>query len=374
MELSNNAWKRLTGKVVAAERKFERDIEAARAELDPFRPWEYQDVFSSASQKASLKFFSSVLFAWLDELSPILQSLEDLRYHINCVLTRLRKEVIDEKWPNSYTHAPIGKLKNELGFDGALIEWLEGRRKWQEYEARILPAVEDSANSALHGTSPAIHFIKEPLQRLTPVARTTLRASLLKTQAGFQDGVKTPLECWREAYDIIATEFDEAKLLSDELLDESIPRMVADASDTHGWGLEPMGKSIPSAIYNVQFGSQFLPPWRVEVFRESLKGRISYWRGQLMLYPTSVVEGGTRRGRPPKSEEHRRVASIVAKLGREWKGPDSLRSLAEQMDSDGIPLDTRSRTDGAETWMDKLDLGRINFVKAIEYRLKQAKK
>ncbi len=82
----------------------------------------------------------------------------------------------------------------------------------------------------------------------------------------------------------------------------------------------------------------------------------------------------SRRGRPGRPEAHARVADMVAEIGDDWKSDVNLRRLAEWMDSGNLQVDKRWRQTFADTWADKLDLEPGNFVKAIEYRLKQAKK
>jgi hypothetical protein len=197
---------------------------------------------------------------------------------------------------------------------------------------------------------------------------------LLEIHGARLDGTNDYVECCRRTYDLIAGKFDGAGLLSEEALQRSIPETVADASAGGGWSAKPIGRTEPTAIFNVRFGSQFYPPWRVEAFLESLKGRISHWSGRLELNPSSSIESGSGRGRRPQSEEHKRVASKVASLGNDWKNLENPARLAKWMDSEGIHIDKRSRDGGYDTWAEKCQFDPVNFVKAIEYRLSRARK
>jgi hypothetical protein len=81
----------------------------------------------------------------------------------------------------------------------------------------------------------------------------------------------------------------------------------------------------------------------------------------------------SRRGRPSKLEKHMQVADMVAQLGVDWKDGVNLKRLAEWMDSSEIPVDSRFHKKRVYTWIDKLDIDQVNFIKAIEHRLKLAK-
>lgn len=94
-----------------------------------------------------------------------------------------------------------------------------------------------------------------------------------------------------------------------------------------------------------------------------------------MLKPSPSSEGGSARGRRPRSDAHRRLATMVESLGSDWEhDPEKLMQLAEWMDSESIPLDKRSRKDFVESWVDKHDTDLVNFVKIVKYRVTQAKK
>ena len=185
-----------------------------------------------------------------------------------------------------------------------------------------------------------------PLESLSAKAQRAIKSGLLGIHAARLEGTSDHAECCRRAYDLIAGEFDQAGILGEEILREKLPEMIADASSGAGWPSEPLGSVEPTGIFNVHFGSQFYPPWRVETLLESLEGRRCYWRGRLMLTPGSYSEGGSRRGRWPQSDAHKQVALKVASMGNAWKKPENLDRLAKWMDSQRVPLDKRQRSKG----------------------------
>lgn len=384
MELSDAAWKRFERRSELAERKYEREVDSARETdigvvgIDPYDPWERRDIVDNATKQACLRFWGSLFFFFLDELSSQQLSVDELRQQVNQALVVLRKEVMQTKWPNPRVPGRGCQERKEQEFDCALIEWLEARKQWQRYEARIRPELAVPAvpcDSGQESSTPLMYFLAWPLDGLSADTRRALRSDLLQIHGSHLDGTIGYVECCRLTYDLIAGKFDPAGLLSEEVLQRSIPEMVADASDGGGWSAEPMGRTEPTAIFNVRLGSQFYPPWRVEALLESLEGRISHWSGRLLLNPSFSLDGGSRRGRRPQSEEHRRVASMVESLGGNWRSdPEKLLQLAERMDLEGVPLDKRSRMKGVESWLDKHEGDPVNFIKTIKYRLRRAKK
>jgi len=93
-----------------------------------------------------------------------------------------------------------------------------------------------------------------------------------------------------------------------------------------------------------------------------------------MLKPSLSSEPGSGPGRRPQSDAHKRVASKVASFENDWKSPEKLARLAKWMDSEGIPLDKRLRSRGVDSWVEKLEADPVNFIKAIDYRQRRAKK
>jgi hypothetical protein len=106
--------------------------------------------------------------------------------------------------------------------------------------------------------------------------------------------IAAPEDCWRRAYDSIARQFQAAKLLSDEIVDVVVPAIVADASASAGWFDERWSQVRPSALFNERMGGRFYLPWRVFDFFEALEGRMTHWRGQLLLRSGQEDEGKTR--------------------------------------------------------------------------------
>ena len=72
-------------------------------------------------------------------------------------------------------------------------------------------------------------------------------------------------------------------------------------------------------------------------------------------------------------QEHHRVADIVDQVGPNWQIEENLSEVAQQMDLAGLKVEKRLQKKGDRTWVDKLDADPVNFVKAVEYRIKKAK-
>ena len=382
IELSDDGRRRFDRRSKRAEREFNRAVESARktgAEAlgtDFSNSSEYFEIVDESTRRASLKYFGSLLFFCLGELTAQSLPVEDLQQTVNKFVVLIRKQVIESMWPNPSIPTPNQRERKEQEFDRALIKWLEARRDWREYEAKILreltaPEVSDDLTRE---ATPLMYFLNWPLEDLPAGARRAIRSGLLAIHATRLEGTIDYTECCRQAYDLVAGEFNRAGLLRDALLRQSIAEMIADASGGGGWSSEPMGRGEPTGIVNVRFGSQFYPPWWVETILKSLEGRKSHWNGHLMLNPSSSPEKGMGRGRRPQSDAHKWVASKVASLGNDWKNTENLARLAKWMDSEGIPLDKRLRSKGGDSWVDKHEDDLVNFVKAIEYRLQRAKK
>jgi hypothetical protein len=345
--------------------------------IDFSNPWERAEIVGESTRRASLKYFGALLFFWLDELTSQKAPVDELVQTVNQFVIYFRKEVIEKKWPKPLFPSPNWQELTEKEFDQALIEWLGTQRRWLEHEARIVPQLVVPALPKDSGEAPTPlkYFTMWQLQGLSANARRMLRSGLLQIHGSRLDGTSDCIECCRRAYDLIAGEFNGAGLLGEELLRQSIAEMIADASAGGGWHSESMGSTLPTGIFNVLLGSHFYPPWQVEPFLESLEGRRSHWSGQLMLKPSPSSESGSARGRRPRSDAHRRLATMVESLGSDWEhDPTKLMQLAEWMDSESIPIDKRSRNDIVESWVDKHDTDLLNFVKIVKYRVTQAKK
>lgn len=381
IELSDDAWRRFYKREARAQSNFNRQIQSAHSpsedyfQFDLRAPWEQIEALDQARKRASLKYFGSLVFFWLRE--PTLRQLpvDELRRIVNTFLVVIRKGVLDNKWPNPSLPASNQEERKQREFDQALIEWLEVQKPWREYEVRIiseLPRQPVPDYSAGEAATPLMYSANWALENLPPKARKVLKAGLLEIHGSHLDSKTGYVECCRNAYDLIASEFDRAKLLSQEALQRTIPEMIADASAGAGWAAESLGRTTPTAIFNVPFGSQFYPPWRLESFLESLEGRMTWWSSRMLKIPTLDRRG--RPGRPPRSKRHKTIAYIVESVGSDWStDPAKLLQVAEQMDDKGIPLDRRSLRDGVESWKDKHDDDRTNFVKVIQYALKKGK-
>jgi len=381
IELSDDVRRRFDRRRKQAEREFNREVESVRLRKEEdveaylSNTLKSYEIATEVTRRASLKFFGSLLFFWLGELSAQQEPVDELRQAVNRFVVVIRKQVLESMWPNP--PGPTHQRKwEEQEFDRALIKWLAARRQWRDYEVKILRELTPPAPADdLPGEAdPLKYFLNWPLEGLSAKARRSISSDLLGIHAARLEGTRDCAECCRRAYDLIAEEFDRAGLLREVLLRESIPEMIADASGGGDWSLEPMGRAEPTGIFNVRFGSQFYPPWRVETILESLEGRRSYWNGRLMLKASLSSEPGSGPGRRPQSDAHKRVASKVASFENDWKSPEKLARLAKWMDSEGIPLDKRLRSRGVDSWVEKLEADPVNFIKAIDYRQRRAKK
>jgi hypothetical protein len=115
---------------------------------------------TKSTRRASLRYFGSLLLFWLDELTSQQGPVDELRQTVNKFVVLIRKDVVESKWPPSPT--PDWQERKEQEFDGALIKWLEARKKWREYEARILPEL--AAPAVLRGSTgetstPLMYFL-----------------------------------------------------------------------------------------------------------------------------------------------------------------------------------------------------------------------
>jgi hypothetical protein len=301
---------------------------------------------------------------------------QELKDRMNVTLAAFRQVTFDRRWPKIMAPDEYCARQQEREFDRDLIQWLEGREEWKRYEAQVLPGIAFSANAQTNRETPnpLLYVDRWPLEGLPTRARQRIRAELLEIHGNVLDENVRGEESWRRTYDVIAEAYAGAGLLSDDLLTHGIPGMVADAAAGGGWSNEPSGQVRPTGIFNTRLGSQFYPLWRYQVMVESLGGRIAHWGGRMFMCSSHSSANEPRRGRRPLTDTHNRVASIVADLGPGWKQGANLQRLAEWMDSELIAVEARSRKGGIDTWVEKLEVDRGNFIKAIQYCLSRAKK
>jgi hypothetical protein len=336
-------------------------------------PLDHQESLAKAKKQASLEFFGELLFGVLDGLKL---ADEDLAHRVNPLLVTLR-EITLKRWPAPMYPTHSWREQKEMEFDAALIQWLESTEEWRKYETRVVPhfAVPTTAHDyGQEHSDPLLHFLAWPLEKLPTEARRSIRRGLLEIHGKFLDRRMDVVESWRATYDLVADAFDGAKILSEDSLKRQIPEVVADAAAGGGWSCEPLSRTRPTGIFSVRFGSQFYQLWRLNSFLQALSGRTSYWSGRLVPDPSPTVTSGSGRGRKPKSAEHREVADFVAALGKDWKSDTNLKRLAEWMDSKGFEVDRRFHTDRIHTWADKLEYDSVNFLKAIQFRLRRVKR
>ncbi|HTB13998.1 MAG TPA: hypothetical protein VK752_20635 [Bryobacteraceae bacterium] len=132
-----------------------------------------------------------------------------------------------------------------------------------------------------------------------------IRAALLEVHSKRLAGVK-PLECLREAYEVCAKVFDDAKQLTDGLLTERIPAIVFDAAVDHRWVGYPPRRTvgglltvmsfrkdvryssryvdIPQKELTETFGSHKVPAGYAAQFKKYYLGSpIAHWQAVVMM-------------------------------------------------------------------------------------------
>ena len=384
--LSAASRKHFNETVEQAERKFRQATNAVDGTnnilgIDTRSIWEREKIRVPATKEAALEYLGTILFFLIDKFSLLRLPDDELQSRVNVALAGLRRITFKEKWPKSIPLSPGWHEREEQEFDAALIQWLENREEWRRYEAQVLPQIADATaadDSGQRASSPLVYCNVWPLEGLSVMARSRIRAGLLEIHGAFlDDKTNGEVDCWRRVYDLVADEFDRAGKLTDDLVNTRIPEIVADAAAGGAWSYEPSGRVQPTSLFNVRLGTRFYTSWRVEALLDGLRGRTTYWRGHLILSPATSSASkadSIRRGRKAKFEDHQRVATMVASLEGDWKSPTNLKRLAEWMDSEHLEVDRRWRNNRIYTWVEKLDFEDDNFVKAIEYRLGQTKK
>ena len=329
---------------------------------------EHQRMVCRKKRAAALDFVGAVLFAFLADPAKSMLMPEERHAELTGVLSSFRKVILDrDGWPRDL----VDPSPSASDFDTAMVAWLEDRPEWQEYEVRVAPllggVIADPEGDPLI-PSPVMYFASWPVSHLNGATQQGIRSGLLKIHGRWLDARRPdPEDYRRQAFHLIADQFERAEALTEEVVRVQVPGMVADADGGAGWSPEPRARRIPSALFSERLGSLFYLSWRRSEFLECLSGRITHWMAHV-----SPPQSG-RRGRKPQTEAHKRVAAMVRDIGDGWRNDVALKRLAEWMDSEGIPLDASGAEDGVVTWLDRLDLSPPNFVKAIEYRLRAKK-
>jgi hypothetical protein len=284
---------------------------------------EREEVRVRVTKDAALEYLGTLLFCLLDAWSSLALPDNELRYRVNRALATLRNSVLDHKWPKPLPLIPEWQKLEEREFDRTLIHWLESKKEWREYEAQIVPAIAVPTVALVsdhdEAANPLSYFPVWPPESLSAEARSRIRAGLAEIHGAFLDhNLKDDVEYWRRAYDLIAAEFAQLRLLSEALVNRRIPEIVADIVAAAGWSQEPLGRVRPTAIFSDRFGSQFYPPWRQISFLEALKGRVAHWSGQLHLKePTTTPDPPEPPSRNLKAHRHAILKDFIKQRGLE---------------------------------------------------------
>jgi hypothetical protein len=348
-----------------AEGEFDRKLQrAARLGknilgIDFSSPWEREATLVPKQKQAALEYLEDLLFFVLDAYASVTLNGQELLDRINNYLAAFRQITLDQKWPKSMFPAVDGGRQQEREFDQELIHSLEGRKEWKTYEAQLWPEIAVPKNAEINGKTlnPLSYVDRWPLESLPTSARERIKAELLELHGNVLDrNVDDEMECWRRTYDLIAEAYAGSGLLADDLLKYRIPEMVADAAVGGGWSDEPFGRTIPTGIFSVHFGSAFYPQWRLTSFIQALQGRKSHWSGLLQLeHPVGSLtpQERTPTEKAPRALKiHRRK---IVKAFREKNGFDRMDTLARRLGVSLTALQGMIRGDTTRYSDDKLD-------------------
>ena len=183
-------------------------------------------------------------------------------------------------------------------------------------------------------------------------------------------------ECIQEAYDlhadlapIIDHLRDKAKdpswgdqaSTSKDLVDSASDNSAKAPSDLQATDpdLTPPKESVPTGIDGAPKGFT-----SAEVQQ---KDAGSPYQGEAARQSETVNEVRPRRGPPPKTDQHRKLAGIVQPYGVAWKEDKNLRNICKQADQKKVLVPPQWFP--TTTWKGGLTKYRDKVIKVIEYRL-----
>jgi hypothetical protein len=189
--------------------------------------------------------------------------------------------------------------------------------------------------------TPLHYFDCWPLEGLGSASRSQIKARLLKVHAEFlenQTGELPEIHCWRRAYDVFAIQFEEASLLTEDIIRKTIPAMVADAGVSGRWTFGRFSSIMPSGDRAQRLGQEYYHPDRIRLFFKFIEGRIVEWSGKLDLQH-SKEDGGAQRLSEPNDDSETLTSG-------ETESPDAHRApviLFEQSKTSGARADPGQR-------------------------------
>jgi hypothetical protein len=338
---------------------------------------EHQLAIDASKRQAAPEYLGILILAYVDAYRSLGLKWDVLLDAVAETLTELRHLTIRKKWPTTIPFDPGWEEAREIEFDRALLTWLERNPNWREYEAELARSNQGGASfgKTKAGTSGALQYSSLwPLQRLKPDARRRVLAAVQQVHGAF---LEHKFREWSKylqvAYDLVAGQFEQCAALTEGTVKVDIVGIIADASSAGRWSELVSGQGTQTAIFTRRLGSCYYPIWRCARLELALAGRIADWSGKLLLTAPTPSKETRRRGRPA-NETSEAILSFLRDLGDQWKTEANLRRLAEHLDLEEVAIDRRWRKAGNLTWGVKLDTDPENFIKAIDYRLRRAKK
>jgi hypothetical protein len=162
--------------------------------------------------------------------------------------------------------------------------------------------------------TPLYYFERWPLQELSGLAKGRIKAKLSKIHADILEnkaGERPEIDGWRRAYNVFASAFEAANLLTKDLIRKNIPEMVADAGTSGRWPLGRFSSIKPSGDRSQPLGQEFYHSGRIQLFFKYIEGRIVEWSGKLDLQHSK--EDGDAQRRPELGDESGTLTSGESK-------------------------------------------------------------
>lgn len=202
--------------------------------------------------------------------------------------------------------------------------------------------------------TPVYYFERWPLQALRGPAKGRIKAKLAKIHADILEnkaGQRPEIEGWRWAYNVFASEFEAANLLTEDLIRKTIPEMVADAGTSGRWAFGHFSSIIPSGDRSQRLGQEFYHPGRIWLFFKYIEGRIVEWSGKLDLRHSK--EDGDAQHRPELDDDSETLTS------GESESPEAHRAqviLFEQSEGSGALVEPEQRSEIAPALVTRVPL------------------
>ncbi|MGD0777947.1 MAG: hypothetical protein ABSC05_34615 [Candidatus Solibacter sp.] len=172
-----------------------------------------------------------------------------------------------------------------------------------------IPAMDDAPSGKVDlppywdDPTPLHYFDRWPLEGLGSASRSQIKASLRKVHADFLEdkaGELPEVYCWRRAYDVFAIQFEEANLLTEDIIRKTIPAMVADAGASGRWAFGRCSSITPSGDCAQRLGQEYYHPDHIRLFFKFIEGRIVEWSGKLDLQHSNEDGGAQQRPDPDR--------------------------------------------------------------------------